>query len=343
MTRGPVLLAVDNLTPPSRTPWGGRRIVDHYKQGLVSVPAAAPVGESWEMSVEPSFPSRCADNQELLADRIARDPDHWLGQEEAGAVGQTPLLVKLLNAADALSLQVHPRDDDPGLAPHESGKPEAWVILDAEPSARLYIGFRRDVAREDVAERLVGQGSLVDLMNVVPVRAGDAFQIPAGMPHAIGAGLTLLEPQLVRPGRIGVTYRYWDWNRRYLNGRPDPGGQARELHVERSLAVTDWSAPRGDDCVEHCRLRPEQRGDVRIYADGPWCRLVEWRGAGASRTHTDGRLICFVCTAGACEVRTELGAVSVRMGCTAVVPAGAGSVELARSQGTHLFGIQTRG
>src|SRR5262245_61367779 len=145
----PEKIRPDNFTPATRTPWGGTRILSRYKPALIK--AQEIVGESWEVSVEPSFPSRFADSSETLAERIAADPMSWLGRDVAARYGgQTPLLVKLLDAADHLSLQVHPTDGDPALAAGESGKPEAWVVLDVDPGCGLYLGFREGVERRDV-------------------------------------------------------------------------------------------------------------------------------------------------------------------------------------------------
>ena len=146
--RRPLLLRPDNFTPASRTPWGGRRIVETLKaDAALEVPG--PVGEAWELSVEPDFPSRLADGPTL--DEILRADPALLGAE--AAVGSTALLVKLVDAADDLSVQIHPMDSDPALAPDESGKPEAWYIIDAEPGAGLYLGFRDGVSRAEIERR----------------------------------------------------------------------------------------------------------------------------------------------------------------------------------------------
>jgi mannose-6-phosphate isomerase len=247
--------------------------------------------------------------------------------------GQTPLLVKLLDAAEALSVQVHPADDDPDLAADESGKPEAWIVLDAAPGAGLYLGFRPGVGRDDVAACLAAGGAVDALMNFVAVQPGDAFAIAAGTPHAIGAGVTLVEPQFVTPGRRGLTYRFWDWNRRYdAAGRPDPNGRPRELHVERSLEVTRWSGPRGDDFVAACR------GAARVIDAGPLARTVlvdwpffvceRWQGTGALELPAQGTMLAITCVQGALRVEGATGAIALRGGESGVVPAVAGALRV---------------
>lgn len=329
----PRLLRCDNLTPPTRTPWGGGEILRRYKAGL-GLPAEGVVGESWEVSVEPSFPSRFADDDTLLSDAIAAQPERWLGAEVARRYGgQTPLLIKLLDAADNLSVQVHPEDGDPALGPGESGKPEAWVVLDAQKGAGLYLGFRDGVGRAEVTRCLEGGGALDSLMNFVPVRRGDAFVVAAGTPHAIGAGVTLVEPQFVAPGRRGLTYRFWDWNRRYdAQGKRDPAGALRPLHVERSLAVTSWDGPTGEAFVASCRARPKylSAGALRRsrVIDWPWFVTERWEGSGALELAPIGTMWAITALAGQAMIKSEGGEVSLRMGQSAVVPASAGGLEV---------------
>lgn len=244
--RRPLLLQPDNFTPPSRTPWGGHRISDWLKADGRLEPGGQ-VGEAWELSVEPDFPSQLADGPSL--DEILRADPALLGAEAPS--GSTGLLVKLIDAADDLSVQIHPRDDDPKLTANESGKPEAWYIIDADPGAGLYLGFREGVSGQDVETALDEQGAVNTLMSFVPVAPGDLFLIRPGTPHAIGKGVLLLEPQRVEPGKRGVTYRYWDWNRRYDDaGALDPEGKPRELHRERALEVTNWQGPQGTTLIE---------------------------------------------------------------------------------------------
>ncbi|MBI4700737.1 MAG: class I mannose-6-phosphate isomerase [Deltaproteobacteria bacterium] len=344
---GPVLLRADNFTPPARTPWGGRRILEKYKAGLGIRCAHPVVGESWEISVEPSFPSRLAGTGELLGELIARDPLGWLGDACAARFGgQTPLLVKLLDAGADLSIQVHPEDGDPALGPDESGKPESWLVLDAAPGAGLYLGLGEGVDRRAVQECLAACGPLERLLNFVPVHPGDVFVIPAGTAHAIGAGVTLIEPQHVAPGRRGVTYRFWDYGRRYdAEGRLDPHGEPRALHVERSLGATDWDGPRGAELVASCRAAPhmlERRGEAerRLLADWRWFVVERWTGTGALAVPAPGTLVALTCVGGAATVSAGDAAIALRCGQSALVPAAAGAVQ-AELAGASVVAVRT--
>jgi mannose-6-phosphate isomerase len=322
----PEKLRPDNFTPAARTPWGGTRIVDRYKKKL-GLKVDGVVGESWEVSVEPSFLSRLASSDDTLAARIAADPRAWLG---SSAYEQTPLLVKLVDAADDLSVQVHPVDGDPALEPDESGKPEAWIVLDADRGAGLYLGFREGIGRQEVEACVAQGGALDELMVFVEVEPGDAFVIDAGTPHAIGAGVTLLEPQRVDPGKLGITYRFWDWNRRYdAAGRLDPNGAERPLHLARSLDVTDWNAPRGAAFVARCRAHTEIVGPMRERCvSSRYFEVERWHGSGQLSIQPFGALLAIVCVGGRVRIDTASGALELASGESGAIPASAGAIDV---------------
>jgi mannose-6-phosphate isomerase len=316
----PVLLAPDNFTPVSRTPWGGVRITRELKKGLPE----ERVGESWEVSLGPEFPSRAGD--EWLADLVAARPDAWLGENS----DDVPL-VKLLDASEPLSVQIHPSDESPFLAADESGKPEAWYIVAADRGAGLYLGLRDDTTRDAFERALRDGGDLSKLMCFVPVEPGDFFVIEAGTPHAIGAGVTLVEPQRIRRKKKGVTWRYWDWNRRYdSSGRPDPGGEPRALHLEEALAVTRWDEVRGAAFLARISLR--DRPDA---ADAQRRRLASPDGDIASEVFVIDRLSgtgsvgfpsesafrALTVVRGEVEIGWDGGSLSVSAGRSAAIPA----------------------
>lgn len=241
LRRGPVLLRADNFVPFTRTPWGGDVIGRQFKAEVASQSVGAKIGEVWEFACDPAFPSRLVEGGETLAQVVAAFPDAVCSAARVKAGHcDIEILVKLLDAAEPLSLQVHPANDDPELAEHESGKAESWLVLQAAPGAGLYLGFAAPLTRDRLREALLDGDRAKSLLHFEPVKAGDYFEIEPGVPHAIGRGVTLLEPQRVLAGKSGKTFRMWDWGRRYaLDGRPDPEGQSRELHVEQSLRLVD--------------------------------------------------------------------------------------------------------
>jgi mannose-6-phosphate isomerase class I len=335
-TLRPVLLQPDNFTPPARTPWGGTRITGHYKADLDLPPhlRAAPVGEAWEVSFGPELPSRTIDGT-LLTELVARDPVGYLGAEaERGA---SALLVKLLDAADELSVQIHPAVDDPSLASDETGKPECWYIVEAQPGAGIYIGLQPGASSERMRAALADSADVSQLLRFQPVSEGDFYLLPPGLPHAIGRGVTLIEPQYVAPGKKGLTLRYWDWNRRYdAAGKLDPAGRGRELHVERALAVTDWRSASDSQwlAAQRCALGPARVTDAASCkplcgpepsapVSSPYLRAVRLSGRGTLRLpHWNWNTIrALTVVAGSVQIRGAFGTLQVPRGSSAVLPA----------------------
>lgn len=208
--------------------WGGRNLERLYGKAL---PAAKRIGESWEISDRPGDTSVIANGP--LAGQNLR----WLMEHHASELigsaralnGRFPLLIKLLDAQEKLSLQVHP---PAGKATKLGGEPktEMWYIADAAPGAELFVGLKRGVTRAGF-ERQMHDGSVADCFHRVDVRSGDTMFLPSGRVHAIGAGLVIFEIQQ----NSDTTYRVFDWNRVGLDGQP------RELHVSESLASIDFN------------------------------------------------------------------------------------------------------
>ena len=141
-----------------------------------------------------------------------------------------PVLIKLIDAEDVLSIQVHPDDRLAEERHHSYGKTEMWYVIAAEPGASLYVGFNRQVTRQEYLDA-VAAGTLPSLLNKVEVKAGDAYFIPAGTVHAIGKGLLIAEIQQTSD----ITYRIYDFNRR------DANGNTRELHTELAKEAIDYT------------------------------------------------------------------------------------------------------
>ena len=207
--------------------WGGRRLESLYAKNL---PAAVPVGESWEIADRPG------DESVIVNGALAGQTLRWLMQEHGSEVlgdatpaigGRFPLLCKILDARQRLSLQVHPPERDAHLG---EPKTEMWYIAAADPGAELFVGLRSGVTRA-AFERAVGSGTVADCFHRIAVQAGDAMFVPSGRVHAIGAGLLIFEIQQ----NSDTTFRVDDWNRVGIDGKP------RELHVPQSLESIDFS------------------------------------------------------------------------------------------------------
>ena len=204
------------------TPWGGEKLRTVYGKPIAEV----PTGESLEISCIPGLES-VDDAGVKLPDLIEKYGARFAGKY----AGETfPLLLKFIDAAESLSVQVHP--DDVYAGAHENGKlgkTEAWLILDAPEGSQLVYGIRNGTALAELRTACEAGAAVEKLLRKVDVKPGDVCFIPAGCVHAIGAGIMLYEIQQ----SSDVTYRFYDWD------RVDKNGNRRELHIDKALDVTD--------------------------------------------------------------------------------------------------------
>lgn len=236
--------------------WGGNRLRVEYGKDLPMVPLA----ETWECSTHPDGPSvvaeaaYCKCGQEAVdevelsgklcglgLDEVLRMYPEWLGKRHyseenfggdadgAEPEAELPILIKFIDAARDLSVQVHPDDDYALARENQLGKTEMWYVLDADPNAKLVYGFAHDVTREQVLESLQS-GTITDYLQQVPVHKNDVFFVQPGTVHAIGGGVLVAEIQ----ENSNVTYRVYDYD------RVDKNGQKRPLHVEKALEVMEF-------------------------------------------------------------------------------------------------------
>jgi mannose-6-phosphate isomerase len=207
--------------------WGGRRLAELYGKPL---PSAIPIGESWEISDRPGDVSVIANGP------LAGKDLHWLVQNHHRELlgssplehGRFPLLIKILDAREKLSLQVHPPVSKAAALGGEA-KTEMWYIAEASPGALLYAGLKRGTTREEFEDR-IRTGTVAECFHRLEVAAGEAMFLPSGRVHAIGAGLVIFEIQQ----NSDTTYRVYDWDRCGIDGKP------RALHIRESLASIDF-------------------------------------------------------------------------------------------------------
>lgn len=249
--------------------WGGRALERLYKKKL---PPKVPIGESWEISDRPGDVSIIANGP------LAGKSLHWLVEnhkhellgESNTANGRFPLLIKILDAEEKLSLQVHPPAHK---AAELRGEPktEAWYIADTAPGAELYVGLKRGVTRAHF-EKKVTSGEVAECFHRVPVKAGDTMFLPSGRVHAIGAGLVIFEIQQ----NSDTTYRVFDWNRVGLDGKP------RELHVPESLASIDFND--FEPALVSEKYSDNGKVKSRQLANNPLFEIDEFRAGAKSET-----------------------------------------------------------
>lgn len=224
-------------------PWGGTRLAEWL--GLPT--PSEPIGEAWLVSDHPHHFSRILNVPQPRRGDHGSAPDWTLRalmqnwpQAILGYPAQRfPLLIKLIDARENLSVQVHPDDESARFwAPQEGGKTEAWVVLQAEPDGKIYLGLKPGITRE-VLQRELPLGTLPLCLNVYPAQVGQCYFVPAGTVHALGAGVCVLEVQQTSD----ATFRLYDW------GRVDAHGKPRPLHIEAALAVLRESSPQAGPCT----------------------------------------------------------------------------------------------
>ncbi len=209
--------------------WGGRRLAELLTAPL---PGDGPIGEAWLLSDRDDHPSRVAAGPLkgwTIRQLLERSPDQLLGKR-AGRFQRFPVLLKFLDAQDKLSVQVHPDDGRKDSIPAgESGKTEAWVVLEASPTSRIYAGLKAGTTRDDL-KRALANRAVADLLASFTPRVGDAVFLRAGTVHSL-SGLVVFEVQ----ENSDVTFRLFDWD------RVDPKtGKPRPLQVEQAIACIDF-------------------------------------------------------------------------------------------------------
>jgi len=208
--------------------WGGREFDSQLRRSL---PGDRPIGESWEVVDREEAQSVVANGPlagKTLHDLWTYHREEIFGPRQAKAGPRFPLLCKLLDARDRLSVQVHP---PASAAPQLGGEPktEVWYFLSCDPGSRIYAGLAAGTTREGFAEKLQ-RGEIEQCLHVLPTHEGDSIFIPSGRLHAIGEGNLIVEIQQ----NSDTTYRVFDWNRAGLDGKP------RALHLEESMLSTDF-------------------------------------------------------------------------------------------------------
>jgi mannose-6-phosphate isomerase len=262
--------------------WGGRRLRDWGQR----LPEGQAVGEAWLLFDDPQGSVTVAAGPaagKRLGELVALWGERLLGPALSARGGSFPLLIKLIDASDDLSVQVHPDD---ALArelhgPAARGKSEMWVLLQADEGARLLSGFKPGVTAE-AFERALADGSVTELLQSVAVKAGDVVDIPAGRVHAIGAGCLVAEVQQ----NCDLTYRVWDFGR-LENGQPralhlaearralrfDGLGRHNGL-VEPPLAAPFWGRREGLVAGPYFSVERWTLSAEAPLPAGPWPRLV---------------------------------------------------------------------
>lgn len=293
--------------------WGGRnlemldkKLPDHN------------VAESWELSCHP-------DGESIIANGSFKDIrlSEFIKKFGVEAIGNTlpssatdkfPLLIKFIDANDRLSVQVHPKDEYAKVHENgELGKNEMWYIISAKEGAKLVYDVVPGTTREAFSEA-VNDGSINECLNYVPVKAGDFLNIPAGLVHAIGAGIVLAEVQQ----NSNTTYRVYDYD------RVDKNGSKRPLHVEKALDVINFEGAGAGKKSEGLGFS-EAGFDLTIRIANSYFAIEEINLHGKMQERADGsKFFIYIFTEGSGRIDYSEGSVDVSFGETVLIPASMG-------------------
>lgn len=286
--------------------WGGNKICEY--KGIAQ--PGPKIGESWEISAVPGHESVVAEGNykgKTITELIDAFGAELLGEKVMSRYsGKFPLLIKLIDAADNLSVQVHP-DDALAMKRHNSlGKTEMWYIIGTDEGAKIYAGLKTSMTPDDYVRR-VADGTFAETLAVHDSAPGDVFFLPAGCVHAIGAGNLLAEIQ----ESSDITYRIYDYDRR------DAEGNGRELHTELAKDAIDYTV------YDNYKNPP-------VPANINDCEIVKCNHFTTNRIVLDGEMpvkydgdsfTVVMCIDGEAALRYPAGEVSLKAGHTVLLPA----------------------
>ncbi|MBN1387694.1 MAG: class I mannose-6-phosphate isomerase [Bacteroidales bacterium] len=288
--------------------WGGNRLSQEYGK---KADEKARIGESWELSGVQGDISIVANgflegnNLEEIIEVYMGD---LVGEEIYEKFGREfPLLIKLIDANEDLSIQVHPPDDMARERHHAYGKTEMWYVLEAEKNSKIYTGFNREMT-EELYVKALKQGDIAKILNIENPEPGDVFFIPAGRIHAIGKGVMLTEIQQTSD----ITYRIWDWNRNGLDGKP------RELHTELAVDAIDYNTY----ASYKTRVEPKPNGTVNIID----CKyfttnIIELDQTIIKDYSLIDSFVIYICVSGSAKLEWDSRSMNLEKGETVLIPA----------------------
>ena len=294
--------------------WGGVRLLQNWNK----TSDCDTVGESWELTVRAGDMCRIVNGAyagEPLDRLIARERDAMMGATTMPN-GTFPLLVKLIDAADRLSVQVHPSDAYAARVENDRGKTELWYVVEADPGAEIVYGLLDGVSTADYA-RAVQNGDFESLLKRQPICAGEAYFIPSGLVHAIGKGILIAEIQQ----NCDRTYRVYDYDRR------DKNGNTRELHVQKALDVIRPFSAEEIEAIRYARLCGKTPSDG-LLADCEYFRVEKMTLDGKRTLIPTNRMRHLLCLDGDVTLVCEGESERVCKGDSVLLPAALPAVTL---------------
>lgn len=306
------------LIPPIKDYiWGGTKLRDDF--GKTS--ELERLAESWELSCHKDGMSIIGNGEyagKTLKEFLEENPSA-LGTN-CNRFEYFPVLIKLIDACNNLSVQVHPDNDYAQRVEGEYGKTEMWYIVDCEEGASLIYGFKDEISKEDF-KSAIETNTLLDKVNNVPVKKGDVFFIEAGTLHAIGKGIVIAEIQQ----NSNTTYRVYDYGRVGADGKP------RQLHIEKALDVTNLSPAPQQRSYPSVKLDGKSKGTViTILADCDYFTTSKAELNNSNYTvATDERSFMHILVVdGSCELLQTDNKISLKKGASLFIPAQTGELTI---------------
>ena len=291
--------------------WGGRRLETILGKRL---PPGRQYGESWELSAHPLHISQVRNpefaGQDLASLWSRSSQDLW--GRQPGMPDHFPWLLKFLDCNDYLSIQVHPDETIARqLSPSEHRKDEVWVIVSAEPEAKVFVGLQPDVKPDDLRRAIVN-GDLTSCLNVFSPRPGDVCHIPPGTVHSAGGGVVIAEVQT----SSDATYRLYDWQRLGSDGLPRP------LHIEEAFRAIHWGAQSSRLVNPEPQLR-SPGWESQIVASTPDFHIELWQVAAATEVEISfTKMMTVMVLGGMVTLETNSSpSIILPMGETVLIPA----------------------
>ena len=294
--------------------WGGTKLKSLFNKAAES----DKLGESWELSGYENDES-VVTNGFLAGNNLAELVEIYMGEligdkiyDEYGV--SFPLLFKLIDANENLSIQVHPGDEIAAERHNSYGKTEMWYVVDADPGAELIIGFTKDCSHKEYLDALAA-GEVESLLQKVAVKKGDVLFIPAGLVHAIGKGVVVAEIQQ----SSDITYRIYDYK------RTDDQGNERELHTEQALDVINFSAAKEPKTLYNAELNEVT---TLVECDYFTTNMLRFDKAITRNYHTVDSFVAYMCLEGSLIIESDEHKTIVNKGDTVLIPASLDEVNL---------------
>lgn len=290
--------------------WGGTKLKDVFDYPLES----DKIGECWAISAHPH--GVCViENGEFKGEKL---DDLWKNHQELFGHSKEevfPLLTKILDAEDDLSVQVHPDDSYGKEHEGELGKTECWYIISAEPGAEIIYGHHAK-SKEELKD-MIESGDWEHLLRRVPVKAGDFYYVPSGTIHAIGKGIMILETQQ----SSDTTYRVYDYDRK------DDEGNPRELHIQQSLDVTN--VPHVDPKLAIKEIQ-EGNSSVTTFIQSDYFNVYDWEISGILNLKTKApyTLVSVLDGFGYVSLNNSDNQTEIKKGQHFILPAGTETIRL---------------